>query len=248
MKRLLSCFGFALLAGCLPGAQPNQIIVDGEASLEFEPEIFTLSGAIRSRSDTQADALAEISEKLASIRDTMPNLDGLTNLTIDAANAALTPIQNPECMENRRYNDEEQCPIEGYFGSISFSLEGSPANLSGQALSLLSELGAESVSLSGYSLSDRESVQKDALDAAVRNARLKAEKIADASGSVIVGPIRIQFGEGFSEAGYADVLYDKAPDVIVVTASRVVRPETELDLDPQPIRVNAKSVAAFEIE
>ncbi|MEO1136927.1 MAG: SIMPL domain-containing protein, partial [Pseudomonadota bacterium] len=197
MKRLLSGFGFVLLAGCLPTAQPNQIIVDGEASLEFEPEIFSLTGAIRARSDTQAGALAEISDTLASIRDTMPNLEGLTHLTIDAASAALTPIQNPECMENRRYNDEEQCPIEGYFGSIGLSLEGSPANLSGQALSLLSELGAESVSLSGYSLVDRESAQKDALDAAVRDARGKADNIAQAAAATVIGPIRVQYGEGF---------------------------------------------------
>ncbi|MEO1136134.1 MAG: hypothetical protein AAFW68_05920 [Pseudomonadota bacterium] len=41
--------------------------------------------------------------------------------------------------------------------------------------------------------------------------------------------------------------YDQ--DVIEVTASRgPVRAQTDLDLDPQPIRINAKIVAAFEIE
>lgn len=250
MKKSILGLALFLVSGCLPLGQANQIIVDGEASLEFEPEVFSLSGAIRARSDTQAAALAEIASKLANIRETMPNLEGITNLAIDASNATITPIQNPECTESRRYNTEAQCPVEGYFGSISIDIEGAPANLSGQTLSLLSELGAESVSLSTYSLIDPESAQQKALDAAVRDARRKAEKIATASNSVIAGPIRIQYGEGFSDGGYSGNSYDyaQAPDTIVVTGSRIAKPETNLDLDPQPINVKAKIVAAFEIE
>lgn len=238
-----------VLSGCLPQLQPDQIVVNGEASLEFEPEFFSLNGAIRARRGTQAEALADIASKLASVREIMPNLDGLTNLTIDASVARLIPIQDSDCIESRRYNGEEQCPVEAYFGSVDLGIKGAPANLSGQALSLLSELGVESVSFSGYALLDNETAKRDALGAAVLDARAKAEKIAAAANSSVVSPIRIQYGEGFPDAGYGGVMADAAaPDMIVVTGSREVRPEVDLDLDPQPIRISAKIVAAFEIE
>lgn len=248
MKRLIILPVVALLCGCLPGQEPKQIVVDGEASLEFEPDTFSLGASLRSRSDGQDGALSEIANKLSVIRESLPQLDGLTHLSIDASDAEIRPIQDPECLEQRKYNNEEICPVSGYFGSIKLGIKGSPANASGRALSLVSELGAESVSLSQYSLSEMEKAKQDALDSAVRDARAKAEQIADAAGATVIGPLRVQYGEGFSESGYGAVYSDSAADTIIVTGSRVVRPQTDLNLDPQPIKIEAKIVAAFEIE
>ncbi len=177
----------------------------------------------------------------------MPNLEGLTHLTIDASSAEVTPIQDPECLESRRYNSEDACPVTAHFGSITLNLKGSPAKSSGRALSLLSELGAESVALTGYSLADMEAAWNEALDAAVKMARENAESIAGAAGSTLIGPIRIQHGEGFGDRSVGD-LYAPGADQIVVMADRQVVPETDLDLDPQPIAIRAKVVAAFEID
>lgn len=238
----------ALLFGCLPEQQPKQIVVDGEASLEFEPDTFSLSASLRARTESQEDALADIAQRLSTVRDSLPLLDGLTHLTINASTVGITPIQDPDCQESRRYNLEELCPVIGYFGSVSLGIKGSPASASGIALSLVSELGAESVSLSQYSLSELDKAKQDALDSAVRDAREKAKKIASAAGTSVIGPIRIQYGEGFSESGYGIMAYSPAADSIVVSGSRVIRPDTNLDLDPQPIKIEAKVVAAFEIE
>lgn len=248
MKRLIIAPLAGLLFGCLPQNEPKQIVVDGEATIQVEPEIFNISGSIRARKDSSRDALAEISERLARIRETLPNLEGLTKLSIDASDANIRPIQDADCIENSRYTYDEMCPVTGYFGSVSLTIKGSPAKLSGQALSLLSELGAESVSLNSYSVEDMNAAQARALEAAVADARAKAEKIAGAAGSAITGPVRIQFGEGFGDQrryGYAPALMR---DTIVVTGSRIVQPETDLDLDPQPISIASKVVAAFEIE
>ena len=40
----------------------------------------------------------------------------------------------------------------------------------------------------------------------------------------------------------------RSPGAPVVSDVRVVTPETDLDLAPQPIRIDAKIVAAFKIE
>ncbi len=239
----------ALLFGCLPGQTPNQIIVDGQAALKFEPDSFTLNASLRSRSETQQQALEAFAGRLSEIRETLPNLDGLTHLTIDASLAQINPIQNSECMQAARYSTEGQCRVEGYYGSVSLTVTGSPASVSGHALSLLSELGAESVALSSYSLSELESAQQEAMDAAVKDAHIKAKKIAAAAGSTLIGPIRIQYGDGFRDDGYGRAYADVgSPGPITVAGARVVRPETDLDLDPQPIKIEAKVVAAFEIE
>jgi uncharacterized protein len=249
MKRLVLLPLAALLFGCLPETPRKQIIVDGEATIEIEPELFTLSASIRSRADKQSAALAEISAKLARVREDLPQLEGLTHLTVDASEAVIRPIQDPECLESAGYRDRESCAVTGYFGSLAIKVKGSPANLSGYALSLISELGAEQVSLEAYAISDIESARKSALDKAVEDARVKAVAIANASGATLVGPIRIQYGEGFADASaYGSSRPSVMLDLVEVSASRDVIPQTELDLEPQPIKISERVVAAFEIE
>lgn len=250
MKHLYSGALALFAAGCLPIGQPDQVIVDGEAALEFQPEIFSISVTLRSRHENQGVVLAEISDQLSTIRETMPNLEGLTHLTIDASQAEISPVQDRECLEKAGYRQEGHCPVMGYFGSVSLSVTGSPAKSSGHALSLLSELGAESVQLSAYSLADIGKARQDAIDAAVKDARLQAESIAAAAGASLAGPIRIQYGKGFADPRYDGVMdYDQAVySPSAVRAPKTVVPQTDLDLDPQPIRIEAKIVAAFEIE
>jgi uncharacterized protein YggE len=250
MKRLILLPLAALLLGCLPETPRKQIVVDGEATIEIEPELFTLSASIRSRADEQSAALAEISDKLAVVRERLPQLEGLTHLTVDASEAVIRPVQDRVCLESVGYGDRESCSVTGYFSSIAIKVKGSPANLSGYALSLISELGAEEVSLKEYAISDIESARKSALDKAVEDARVKAVGIANASGATLVGPIRIQYGEGFGDDRYSVRLVQVGSPAseITVTGSRVVTPQTELDLEPQPIKISEKVVAAFEIE
>ena len=238
-----------ILFGCMPGQQQDQIIVDGEASLEFVPDTFSISASIRSRSEAQQAALETIANVLADTRETLPQLEALTHLQIESSGVELKPIQESECLETAGYNQEELCPVAGYFGSVSLKIKGSPASSAGQALSLLSQLGAEQVRLTGYSLNEVETAQREALDAAVKDARAKATEIASAAGATLSGPIRIQYGDGFGEEGYGSgMLFARSPERITVSASRVLRPEIDLDLEPRPIRINAKIVAAFAIE
>ncbi|NOX93676.1 MAG: SIMPL domain-containing protein [Alphaproteobacteria bacterium] len=249
MNRLLILPFAALLAGCLPGQEPKQIIVDGRATIEVMPDLFTVTGNIRSRSSSRADVLKDISEKLNVIREKTPSLQGLTHLSIEATEAEFRPILDPDCREKRRYDGAEVCPVTGYFGTVGLTLRGSPADLSGYVLSLISELGAEQVTLSTYTLVDRENAEQEAMENAVANARRKAEKIAASSGSSVLGVIRIQYGEGFSDSErylYGRPMVSSPAEELSPLDSYA--PETALDLDPQPIRITEKITAAFEIE
>jgi len=249
VKKFCAFIFAGLASGCLPTQTPNQIIVDGEATLEFEPEVFSLSATIRSRSDSQAEVLANIAERLDGIRETLPALDGLTNLEIDASEAEIEPMLDRQCVSEADYRMEDQCPVIAHFGSINLSVKGAPADKSGDSMSALSELGAERVALVRYSLVDMEAAQKKAIEAAMRSARLNADQIATAAGAVLVGPVRIQYGEGFAKSGYASRAFSiDAAEIDTRGATTVYSPKTNLDLQPQTIEVEAKIVAAFEIE
>ncbi|GJL90841.1 SIMPL domain-containing protein [Hyphococcus sp.] len=248
MQRVFIGLTVFFVSGCLPTSQPNQIIVDGEATLAVEPEVFSLTAAVRSRGDSHAEVLADIAGAVARIRERFPALEGLTQLSIDASAAQIIPILDRKCVDEADYRTRDACPVGGYFGAIEFAVEGAPASLSGSAISFLSELGAESVSLSRYSLIDLESAQKVALEAAVKDARTKAEKIAAASGSAISSPIRIQYGSGFSRDDYYGDQENLSRPMLDVASPETAQPEIDLNLDPQPIKIRAKVVAAFEIE
>lgn len=251
MKHLLVLPVAALLIGCLPVQQPKQIIVDGEASLTFAPEVFYLNAEIRSRGAEQQEVLANISEMLATIQQTLPELDGLTKLKLDAQNVRVSPVYDPVCVNSDAYyRAPNACSVTGYLGEIKLAVTAAPADRAGQALSLLSELGAEGVSLSGYALSDMDVAQNKVIDAAVRDASTKADGLAAAAGAMVTGPLRIQFGDGFADqyGGRSDVMMEMQSDMVVVSSPRSVSPQTDLSIEPQPITVNAKIIAAFEIQ
>ena len=248
MQKLILGLALFFVSGCLPASQPNQIIVDGEATLAIAPEVFSLTAAVRARGDSHAEVLADIASAVARIREKLPALEGLTQLSIDASAAQIIPILDRKCVDEADYRTRDACPVSGYFGAIEFGIDGAPASLSGPALSFLSELGAESIILSRYSIIDLESAQKEALDAAVKDARTKADKIAAASGSAIAGAVRIQYGSGFSRDDYYGDQENLARPMLDVASPEASQPEIDLDLDPQPIKIRAKVVAAFEID
>ena len=55
MRLVFAFVAFMALTGCLPGQEPKQVVVDGTALLEFEPEIFQLDGVIGARGRRQGD-------------------------------------------------------------------------------------------------------------------------------------------------------------------------------------------------
>ncbi len=248
MPRIILAIILALpLAACLPQLEESHIVVDGKAKIKVEPDQFNVRASLASRGDTSEQVLKDISAKLTLIREETPKLKGLTHLEVDPSTVSVSPKYNAECKELRRYSDEEACNVEGYFSTISISVIGSPANQSGNILSLLSELGAEQVNLAGYKVTTYEDAREQAIASALKDARAKAEKLASASGTTISGLSRIQYGQGFSD-GWRDgarPFIAGSPAPAIDAQDRM--PDTELHLDPQPIEVSAEVVAAFKI-
>lgn len=248
--RCLWVAGAIALTGCLPFEEQKTIVVDGEAKVELAPDTFSVSAEIHARSDVQATALRNAANTLARIRTTLPRLENLSAISIDASAAKVAPIYDLECQQKAYYGSAAACPIEGRMASIEITVTGQPAELSGQAISLLSELGAEGVKLGEFALADLAAAQKQADAQAMKDAAAKAANIAEAAGAALVGPTRIQFGEGFRDDYYAEgrPLVVSSPSAVADPGATTVAPETELDLGKRPIIVNSKVTAAFRIE
>lgn len=253
MRQLALLVVIAALGGCasLPSPVSSTVVVDGQASLKFLPDEFLVQASFRTRNANQAEGLAELSRKLTAARGAISTLAGLRTYQFDATEMTLKAVQDTACVQGNRYGSDETCPVTGRFGSIDINITGTPSASAGAAVSILSELGAETVSLSGYSLSNPAEATQKAIEAAVADARSKANAIAAASGKRVSAIVKVQYGSGFTQDQYggmamAVLLPDDAPPGVVTQST--TRPITDLTLDPREVTVDAKVIAEFAIE
>lgn len=239
--RYFAIIGALALTGCLPQFDKSTIEVDGRATIYAEPDNFELSATIRTQTDRRDTSLAKTAEVFSAVKGALPELEGLTELTIKASDVSLYPVRDTECTSDNY--DDDACPVVAFGAVISLEISGSPASSAGAALSMLSELGVEEATLDGYRISNLAEKRAEALSAAVADARAKAEIIATASGATVKGVARIQSGKGFSKA-----YMESEADEIIVTAALTRQPAISLELEPQPIAISADVVAAFAIE
>ena len=239
------------LAGCA-SVEPksSSIVVDGSARLEFLPDEFSVSASFRSRNPDRAAGLQELSESLNRARDSVTRLSGLEEVRFEASDVELKAVQEVECLAMSGYDGGEACPVTGRVGSISITIKGRPSNLAGNAISILSEAGAESVVLRNYVISDPNKAQREAIEAAVQDARSKAISIAAASGAQVGDIIRIQYGGGFTADRYGgenpfSIMQEQSPSQVVTESA--TQPATELSLEPRPVVFQTKVVAEFAV-
>jgi uncharacterized protein len=244
MKRLVLLPLAALLFGCLPEAPRKQIVVRSEATIKVVPDSFRLNTELRARGDTRDDVIKSISETLDRVTAEFPKLEGLEKSELDPSRMRLNPVYERQC--RRDSYDDDACPVIGYLAEIEIEVEGSPAEVAGNALSLLSDLGVAEVDFDEYFIRDLSKVYDAAQERAFENAKDKAERLAEMAGTVLAGVLKIQMKEYEDE----DIFYggfSADSDVIVVTGSRI-SPKNELNITPAPMKIQREITVTFEIE
>lgn len=238
------------LTACLPEQTKNQIIVDGEAVVKRAPDTVVIVGIISERTDEKIAALTKVADKLATIREAAPNIEGITEYSISAGKAEVHPVYEAGCNEDYRYGRVNPCPITAYSAATRVTFTLMPASMAGPALAAITELGATSASVREYKVADIKVLQTEAMQQAVSDARKKAELIAAASGARVVGPAKLQVGEGFSPDRYFEHVGSVDMDTIVVTGALLspYSPSVDLSLDAEQTEIKQVVVAAFEIE
>ncbi|CAN7385469.1 SIMPL domain-containing protein [Brevundimonas sp. LjRoot202] len=248
MKTLTCITALVLAAASAPAfaqdriAEPSTIIVTGEGMGEAQPDVFVVDAAAQGRGATQAEALRALAGVQARLLDGWPRLEGLTQAEATTGATSIEPRRDPQCEENARR--EEHCAVLGYVASTAISLRGAPAERAGDALSLASDLGANSARLDEYVLSNRQALRESANRAAFEDARRQATLLAEASGQRLGRIVRIQDP---SAARYNSDDEATQIDEIVVTGSRI-RPGVSLEAAPDAVGVSARITVVFEIE
>ncbi|WP_333591304.1 SIMPL domain-containing protein [Brevundimonas sp.] len=235
-----SAVAFPAAAQTAPTERPT-IAVIGVGRAEAMPDTFRMSAKINGRGDDQVSALRALAETQRRVSDGIQLLDGLSGLVVTTSQTSVSPTYDLACSKD--HYDDSNCPITGYIAAIDLFIKGAPISVAGNAMSLVSERGAESVTVEAFDLGERGELEAEAGRRAFVDARRQAEVISTASGQRIVRVLRVQVPDnrmgGVTETGEVED--------VVVTASRA-RPSVDISLSPAPIAAEKRLSVTFEIE
>ena len=177
------------------------IMVTGVGEIEVLPDRFVISGAVIKQDDDLTSAMNALADVVNAAQEKLGKSPKASSSGFNFAAVNTTGVQDPACVlfnqEAQRTNatlrqDEERvkakiCKDVTKQASLSFTYTGSPADQAGQAISALTEAGAIRVKLNGFKVSNVETLELEAAQKAVENARQKAVQLASTGGSVIKG-------------------------------------------------------------
>lgn len=206
--------GAALLAGCDLSSAPKEVnpkdiktlSVVGVGEVEIMPDSFVVSGAVIKQDEDVTTAMNKVAEVINTVQDTLPEIAGIGLTDFNFATVNTTSVKDPECLlfnqeanrtnttlrEGEKRVTQKICKDVSQQASVTFTFTGGPPELAGTVISKLSEAGAVRVRLNGYRISNIEDVELQAGEAAVSNARDKAERLAEAGGAKIAGVLNLQ--------------------------------------------------------
>lgn len=186
MRGLLAVFVLMLLIAPVSAQAPeggrNQIITHGTGRVEVTPNQATVTVGIQVQRATAAEAAAEANHVADQILNRLQQI-GVRRQEIRTSGIQLTPVYTAP---------REGAPqIVGYRASYTLTLTLSELRLVGPAIDESVKAGANTIVGVSFGLKDVSEARKEALTAAVREAREKADAIARAAGLQIRGIERI---------------------------------------------------------
>lgn len=264
MKTAIALCAFAMLLGSSARAQVNQpelanqpiIAVFGVGEASKPAEYATLQLSYRGEGKTQVDALQALSQQRARVEDGLSRLAGATRIKLEASDLRVSEVLSKGCDTPEPIYPpmppapRPGCTIEGHVAVITVWAQVTPAEASGDAVSLASQLGAVQAGLRGGDVIDPQSLEQTAMKAALANAQAKAEAIAAASG-LKLGPLlrvqdqRVQPLEDLTDEGPNRRYTDQATRVELF---KNTPPKVPLNLAPPPVRRQVLMTVIYSIQ
>jgi len=175
--------------------------VTGVGEIEIMPDQFVISGAVIKQESFMPDAMNKMADVVNTVQATLPGISGIQTSDFNFATVNTTGVKDPACLlfnteadrtnstlrEKEKRVNKRICDDVTQQASVTFTYTGSPVEKAGDAISKLAEAGAVRVRLNGYKISNLEEIELQAGERAVANARNKADRLAQAGGSVIAG-------------------------------------------------------------
>ncbi|MBI1360528.1 MAG: DUF541 domain-containing protein [Alphaproteobacteria bacterium] len=249
--KLAAKFAFALafsLGGCATiAAGQSTVSVTGAGTVSVVPDTFSVGAVVGAQGKDLAEVLAETSRKVAAVRQKLPQLEGLSAVSISSDSVNVTSLRDLDCMNKAaaRYDVDDPnvpCPITGRSSTVELTIHGAPVDRAGDVVSMLAELGATSARFERYEISNESEARNRAIAAAVADARSKASSLVSAMGARLGPAVSVT---------YADADVSALP--VVVTGSKVeagnLRPATPLEIPaPQAQQVSVRVNAKFAVQ
>lgn len=244
MKSLMiaAACGAMALAGTAQAqtAERATIVVTGQGVAEAAPDTFSLTAEIAGRGADQAEAVRRLVEVQTAVTGAVSKLEGLTEVEVTTGLPQVSQIDGVDCERSQK----SACEPAGYVATLSVVVEGRPALLGGDAVSLAAERGASDARLSKLYIADDTDLRRRAARAAYADALRQAEAIAEASGRHVVRMTQVE--QPRNDPFYSNAYAFNAEEPFYGAAS--VRPRTGIGLTPDTVRVQTALQVTFEIE
>ncbi|MEP7315954.1 MAG: SIMPL domain-containing protein [Sphingomicrobium sp.] len=206
-----------------------RIVVEGYGVAETPPDLVTIGYDIRGEGKTSDDAVRDLVAKTARISGRMQAVDPL--IAPETKDMTVTGVRGSACGRGANDDDDDvvrlstgPCAIAGYVAEQSFTFKSKQVKDAATLVGIAGQAGATRPNIRSFAISDERALKRKAVSDAYANARAKAQVVAQASGTKL-GPII---------SANLDRAYGDDDDAIVITGSRIARPDLEA---PSPVTV-----------
>ncbi|MBP5199715.1 MAG: SIMPL domain-containing protein [Schwartzia sp.] len=208
---LLLCFALvAPLTDCAAAeAEPPILSVSGSGTVRSVPDQAAVTLGVVTRAETAGEAQQENAAKASAVKDALIALGIEEN-----------DIKTEEYRFNPEYSRErnERHVVVGYTASNVIRVKVRDVAIVGDVVDAALASGANTVHSLDFSIRDTEGLRKKALESAVKDARSKADAIAHALGTSIVGVRHVTENTGmFQSRGNNAMMMTKSMDAAEAT-------------------------------
>lgn len=181
-------------ANTTPSRAPAVLNVTGQGVVRSVPDMAELSIGVTSSADTAAAALAENSEALTAVIEKLKQA-GIEERNLQTAGMSVTPEWSNSYSSSSSEGDSNR--ITGYSAQNMLSVQVLAIGDLGAILDAAVSTGANSVHGPSFGLQDPRQAEDKARLAAVADARVKGELLAEAMGMKLGALVSLTDGAGY---------------------------------------------------
>ena len=171
------------------GEVAQTIVVVGEGEASGVPEVATVSLSVQNEGKTAREAIDANSAAMAAVIEAMKRI-GVPDRGLRTSGLSINPVR-----ARQQPGDTQPPSIVAYQAVNTLSVTVEPATKAGEVIDVGIGAGANVAGGVRFALKDDAALQKEALDMAVKAARVKADAMAGAAGVRIIG-VRTMSEEG----------------------------------------------------
>ncbi|HEY8551214.1 MAG TPA: SIMPL domain-containing protein [Vicinamibacterales bacterium] len=162
--------------------EPDVVVTTGEATIKRAPDLAYVTVAAEARAKAPTEAQRTAAQAMTAVQEKLK----AAGIGADAIRTLQYDLQ-PEF----DYHDGRQT-LRGYVARNTIEVRVDPVTRVGEVIDLTVQSGATSVSSLRFDLKAREEVEREALTAAVKNARARADAAAAGAGRKVAEVVRIE--------------------------------------------------------